>query len=70
MTATIERRWIKPLIARVPRPEGGSLPAGGEPVDWDTYWRRREADGDIAQMTEAEIRSAEKAAEKAAKGAE
>lgn len=62
-----ETRWIKPLVARVRKPEGGQLAAGGENVAWETYWRRREADQDIALMTTAEIKEAEKAAEKAAK---
>lgn len=53
-----DRRWMKPKIARVPKPEGGVLAAGGERVSWGSYWQRRARDGDIEPMTEAEIAAA------------
>jgi hypothetical protein len=59
-----ERRWIKPLVGRVPTPDRGTLPAAGDQVDWDNYWQRRMNDRDIAFMSDAEIKAAEKARDK------
>lgn len=42
---------IKPCNGlRVRKPNGQLLDPAGESVTWDSYWRRRELDGDIERV--------------------
>ncbi len=37
---------------KVANPNGGHLPEEGAEVPWDSYWRRRLADGDVVEVEE------------------
>lgn len=50
-TATSPLVPIKPSAGlRVRKPNGQLLDPAGEAVEWNSYWRRRELDGDIERV--------------------
>jgi hypothetical protein len=50
---TPEQVAIQPIGGvRVRKPNGQLLEPAGEPVTWNSYWLRRELDGDIERKPE------------------
>jgi hypothetical protein len=55
---TQETVTIKPAAGlRVRKPNGQLLANEGEAVTWNSYWLRREKDGDIERVTEKPARA-------------